>query len=87
MANGVVCVALDLRGDFKGGLVVGALEGEVFAGGDLVDDIVVLLLQTAKLLYELVLVEVKLELGLDLVVEQSDVVERETLTVRGNGRQ
>ena len=77
MASGIVCVAPDLMGDFKGGLGMGALEGEVHASGDLANDVAVLLLQTAKLFDELVLVEVKLELGLDLVVEQSGVVERE----------
>lgn len=46
------------------------------AGGDLAEDVAVLFLQTAKLLDELVLVEVKLELGLDPVVEQSGVVVR-----------
>jgi hypothetical protein len=61
-------------GDFEGGLVVGALEGKVIAGGDPVKDITVLFLQTVKLLDELVLVKVKLELGLDLFVEQSGVV-------------
>jgi hypothetical protein len=30
--GGVVCVAPDLAGDFEGGLVVGALEGEVLQG-------------------------------------------------------
>jgi hypothetical protein len=58
-------------GDFEGGLVVGALEGKVIAGGDPVKDITVLFLQTVKLLDELVLVKVKLELGLDLFVEQT----------------
>ncbi len=70
-AGYVLGVAPDLVGDFEGGLVVGALEGEVLSGGDLTEDVAVLLLQTAKLLDELVLVEVELELGLDPVVEQA----------------
>jgi hypothetical protein len=41
------------------------------AGGDLAEDVAILYLQTAKLLDELVLLEVKLELGLDPVVEQA----------------
>ncbi|KAE8010451.1 hypothetical protein FH972_006822 [Carpinus fangiana] len=32
-AGGVVCVAPDLAGDFEGGVIMGALEGEVLAGG------------------------------------------------------
>ena len=51
-----------------------ALEGEIFAGADFADDVSVLLLQTTQLLDELVLVEIELELGLNLIVEQSGVV-------------
>jgi hypothetical protein len=53
-AGGIVCIAPDLTGDFEGGLVVGALEGEVLAGSDLANNSAVLLLQMAKLLDELV---------------------------------
>lgn len=67
-------VGPDLTRDLEGGPVVGALEGDVLAGADLVDDVAVLLLKATELLDELVLVEIELELGLDLVVEEGGVL-------------
>ncbi|GER38420.1 major facilitator superfamily protein [Striga asiatica] len=64
----------NFSGDFKGGLLVGALEGVVLAGAELVDDVAVLLLEAPELLNELVLVEIELEFAPDLVVEGGGVV-------------
>lgn len=63
-----------LTGDLEGGLLVGALEGEVLGGADPVEGVAILLLEAAKLLNQLVLVEVDLELVFYLVVEGGGVV-------------
>ncbi|KAH6831488.1 hypothetical protein C2S53_010418 [Perilla frutescens var. hirtella] len=68
-------VALNFERDFKGSLLVRALECIFLAGAEFIDDVMVLLLQAAQFIDELILIEIQLEFAPDLVIECRCVVE------------
>ncbi|KAH6781985.1 hypothetical protein C2S51_007278, partial [Perilla frutescens var. frutescens] len=68
-------VALNFERDFKGSLLVRALERIFLASAEFIDDVMVLLLQAAQFIDELILIEIQLEFAPDLVLECRCVVE------------